>query len=88
MYCKHQTDHIHLFQALRYKKINSALEIIRAINECASGSKAANLRAVLNNEFGKKVFQREGDRILQWINEKNTGWQFNRLTRFNISEVG
>ena len=70
-----------MVSALSNGFIDLSVKIIHALHNCPLDVRAANLRAVLNTELGKNVILREGHRILQWMDESGTGWQFNRLIK-------
>ena len=70
-----------MVSALSNGFIDLSVKIICALHNCRLDVRAANLRAVMNTESGENVILREGHRILRWMDESGTGWQFNRLIK-------
>ena len=59
--------------ALRRSHVETAIRIMKLLQECSTDVKAVNLRGVINSGMGEVIFRRTGNQIRRWIDEGGTG---------------
>ena len=72
MYCNSTQIFPHC-TALRRSHVETAIRIMKMLQECSTDVKAVNLRGVINSFMGEVIFRRTGNRIRHWIDKCGTG---------------